>query len=212
MKKSAPNVNGAELEKSIDKLSGLIEKLKAVRQKIGELKKNIREEIVRDGLVWNVNLPRGSGAGTGPNSILEDEKLFEDNVEYHRQIRRGLGEAQYLYTKLQPLKDEAQKLNEKIRPLIEELAKSCEGLRGALKKNLQEALAENFAAVTRSIRPLCADEDEARALAEGFSCVAEINSRLPVTPVFDPEKPIASAGRLLREFRSPIRKLTKEVK
>jgi hypothetical protein len=176
----------AQLEKSVSELSELIEKRKAIRRNIDELRDEIHLEIIRDGLVWSPNIS------------------FEDNVEFHRQVRRGHGQAQYLCTKLPPLQAQQLKLNEEIKSLIEQIAKPCAELRAVLDKNLRKALAENHAAVTERIRPLSADEQEANELARLFSVVEETQSRLPLQFGFDPEKPVESARGLLREFRRPI--------
>src|SRR5580765_759413 len=98
-------IDEAQLEKTIDEISGLIAKAKAAQQKVQELREEIRKEVLRDNAWWNF------------------DATVEDNVEYHRQMFRGHGDAQYLYTKLPPLIKEAEKLNDEVAIAIAGIAK-----------------------------------------------------------------------------------------
>jgi uncharacterized protein (DUF3084 family) len=187
MKKSELKIDEAQLEKSLDKLTGVIEKRKAVRGEIDELRKDIHLEIVRDGLVWNPNVS------------------FEDMLQYHREWSRGHGQAQFLATKLPPLAEEEKKLSDEAKSIIKEIAKPCDELHKALAKNLRDVHASNLATIIDRIQPLCVNADEARELAGRFSCVAEIDERLSLQIGFDPEYAIQSARALLREFKRPVR-------
>jgi hypothetical protein len=188
MTKSETKIDEAGLEKSLDKLRSVIEKMKSVRGKIDELRKDIRLEIVRDGLLWDPNLS------------------FSSMVQHHREWNRGHGQAQFLATKLPPLVEEEGKLSDEAKVLIKEIAKHCGELREALRKNLRDALSENLRSVTERIRPVCRDEEEVNAVAEKLSRIIEIRNRQnwANTNGFDPEKPIISARAVLREFRRPI--------
>lgn len=180
----------------LERLREVTDKITAVREKIRTLTDNIRLEINRDWL-----------------GFFDPNLTAPQNIERHREAFHGHGQAQFLATKLPPLEEELNKLDEEAKLLIEQLAKRCETVRSEHEKLLRTTLEENLKLVIDRIRPLCADDEEARDLAGEFSAVDQIQQRL-LSPWncggFEKNYALISANRLVAEISEPIRHLAAE--